>query len=110
MSTRPFFVILSLFFSVAVAAQSTISGQVVDAETQLPLQGASVFAQNTTKGVITDKEGNYRLYLNKGGYELIISFTGFVSQRINVEANEDKKLDVSLKPEDKSMEAVVITG
>ncbi len=110
MSSRSFFIIFALFFSVAVTAQSTISGQVVDAETKLPLQGASVFAQNTTKGVVTDKEGNYRLFLNKGGYELIISFTGFVSERINVEANEDKRLDIALKPEDKSMEAVVITA
>ncbi|HVG15412.1 MAG TPA: carboxypeptidase-like regulatory domain-containing protein, partial [Chitinophagaceae bacterium] len=103
-----FFGILSL--SVNGIAQSTISGQVVDADTKLPLQGASVFAQNTTKGAITDKEGNYRLSLNKGGYELIISFTGFSSQRINVEANEDKRIDIALKPEDKSMEAVVITA
>lgn len=110
MASRTFFVILSLVFSISSLAQSTISGQVVDAETKLPLQGASVFAQNTTKGVITDKEGNYRLFLNKGGYELIISFTGFISQKINVEANEDKQVDITMQPEDKSMEAVVITA
>jgi hypothetical protein len=75
--------------SVISFSQATISGKVIDAETKLPLQGASVFAQNTTKGAITDNEGNYKLFLNKGGYEVIISFTGFVSEVLKLEANED---------------------
>lgn len=98
-----------LFISIVSLAQATISGQVVDADTKLPLEGASVFAQNTTKGVVTDKEGRYRLYLNKGGYELITSYTNYTSKTINVEATEDKEINIELKKEDKSMEAVVIT-
>lgn len=90
-------------------AQATITGQVVDADTKLPLEGASVFAQNTTKGAVTNKEGNYKLYLNKGGYELITTYTGYVNKTINVEANEDKELNIELKKEEKSMDAVVIT-
>src|SRR5688572_10235554 len=102
------FIIFFLFASLISLAQSTITGQVIDADTKLPLEGASVFAQNTTKGVITDKEGNYRLFLNKGGYEVIISYTGFVSKTIAVEASEDKKLDIELKKVEKNMEEVVI--
>ena len=101
---------VTLFASVICLAQSVISGQVVDADTKLPLEGASVFAQNTTKGVITDKEGQYRIALNKGGYELIISFTGYASKTMNVEANEDKQLDIELKKEDKSLSEVVVTA
>ena len=102
------FIIFFLSISFVSLAQSTITGQVIDADTKLPLEGASVFAQNTTKGAITDKEGNYRLFLNKGGYEVIISYTGFVSKTIAVEASEDKKLDIELKKVEKNMEEVVI--
>jgi hypothetical protein len=91
-------------------AQSTITGQVTDAETKLPLQGASVFAQNTTKGAVTDKDGNYSLFLNKGGYELVVSYTGFESHTIKVEANEDKRLDIELKKVEKNMDEVVIVA
>lgn len=101
------FVVL-LLSSFQLLAQSVISGQVVDAETREPLVGASVFAQNTTRGVITDKEGRYRLGLNKGGYELVVSFTGYQGRTINVEANEDKVLDIELKKEDKSIGEVVV--
>jgi hypothetical protein len=97
-----------LLFSLISFSQATITGKVIDAETKLPLQGASVFAQNTTKGVITDNEGNYKLFLNKGGYEVIISFTGFVSEVLKLEANEDKQIDIELKKVEKNMEEVVI--
>jgi hypothetical protein len=111
MKKRPFLLFLSLvLLSFYSFAQSTITGQVTDAETKLPLEGASVFAQNTTKGVITDKEGNYKLYLNKGGYELVISYTGFVSQRIKIEADADKQFNVELKKVEKNMEEVVIVA
>jgi hypothetical protein len=33
----------------------------VDAETAAPLEGASVFAQNTTLGTITAKDGSFAL-------------------------------------------------
>ncbi len=89
-------------------AQAVISGQVLDAETKQPLHGASVFAQNTTLGTITTADGDFRLPLAKGGYELIISFSGYSSQRINVEASEDKTLEVLLQKEDKSLSEVVV--
>jgi hypothetical protein len=110
LKSKLLFLGLFLFFSILSFAQSVITGQVLDAETKLPLEGASVFAQNTTKGVITDKEGNFKLYLNKGGYDVIFSYTGFVSKTVSIEANEDKKIDVELKKIEKNMEEVVIVA
>src|SRR5579875_3529440 len=83
---------IALLLSFPVFAQFTISGQVVDAETKQPLEGASVFAQNTTKGVITNKEGSYQIQLAKGGYELVISYTGYASKLLNIEASGDKHI------------------
>ena len=107
---RIFTFAFTLLLSAICVAQSAISGQVVDADTRLPLEGASVFAQNTTKGVITDKEGHYRIELNKGGYELIISYTGYASQTIATEADGDKQLNIELKKEDKNLGEVVVTA
>ena len=91
------------FFSYA---QFTIRGKVTDAESREPLTGASVFAQNTTKGTTTDSAGNFQLYLDKGGYELVISFTGYETRNINVQDNSE--LNVELKKADNSMSEVVI--
>ena len=101
--TASLFVVLAATF-----AQNAVSGLVVDADTKQPLEGASVFAQNTTLGSITKADGSFKLLLNKGGYEIVISFTGYTSQRTNVEGSENKVLDIQLKKEDNSLSEVVI--
>lgn len=107
---RTCLLVLLTLFGFFGYGQVLISGKVVDAETKAPLEGASVFAQNTTRGVITNKEGDYKIVLNNGGYELVISFTGYSSQTFNVQADENKQIDVELKKEDQSMSEVVITS
>ncbi|RYY38576.1 MAG: carboxypeptidase-like regulatory domain-containing protein [Chitinophagaceae bacterium] len=103
-----FFLHVALLFSFALSAQGLLSGSVTDAESKQPLPGASVFAQNTTVGTVSKPDGTYSLQLGKGGYELVISFTGYEAQRVNVEGNADRTLDIALKKEDKSLTEVVI--
>ncbi|RYZ51735.1 MAG: carboxypeptidase-like regulatory domain-containing protein, partial [Chitinophagaceae bacterium] len=74
---RPLLLLATFIASLFSFAQGTISGTVVDADTKQPLEGASVFAQNTTRGTMTDKDGNFRLHLEKGGYEINVTFTGY---------------------------------
>lgn len=107
---RIIFLFCSFLFTLHALAQGTITGVVTDAETKLPLEGASVFAQNTTLGAVTKNDGSFKLNLSRGGYELVISFTGYVSQRITVEGNGDNALNIHLQKEDKSLSEVVITN
>lgn len=104
---------LLLFFALALSAaafaQGTISGTVKDAESGLPLQGASVFAQNTTKGTISDQEGIFKLYLEKGGYEIVVSFSGYASKTINLaEVTGDRAFNLQLEKSDNTLSEVVI--
>ena len=87
-----------------------ITGKVTDAATGSPMQAASVFAQNTTMGTATDAEGNFTLTLPTGGYDLIITFTGFetISRRISTVDGEDKNIVIAIKRKENSMEDVVI--
>jgi hypothetical protein len=105
---KPSFLLSLILLCMAVQAQVTISGKVIDADTREPLQGASVFAQNTTRGTITDKDGLFKLYLDKGGYELVISFTSYDSKNINVQGTEVEEMTIEMKKADNSMSEVVI--
>jgi hypothetical protein len=96
------------FITLLSMAQGAITGTITDAENGTPLEGASVFAQNTTIGTVSKKDGSYRLTLGKGGYELVVSYTGYESKRLSLEGGEDRTLDFALKKEDKSMTEVVI--
>lgn len=100
--------LLSIFVSTIVFGQFTISGKVVDSTTKEPLFGASVFAQNTTSGTTTNREGEFSLSLKSGGYELIVSFTGYQSREIRISNNDNNPLQIDMTKEEKAMEEVVI--
>jgi len=104
---KPIFLTALLLISFISFAQFTFSGKVIDAETKEPLQGASVFAQNTTRGTTTNSEGNFSLYLEKGGYEIIFSFTGYNTKTINAQGS-DQQLTIELSKADNTMAEVII--
>ena len=109
---RNILLVLALVFGYTVAAQTThyqVSGRVIDAQTQQPLAAASVFAQNTTIGTATDADGKFTLTLPNGGYDLVVSFTGYqVESRRITSAETAAGLQFSLRPKEKELQDVVI--
>ena len=109
---RSLLIIAFLFFATASFSQDThytIRGKVIDKNSRLPLPGASVFAQNTTFGVATNTEGNFTLKLPNGGYELIITFTGYETEVVRItNATAADELAVELRPKEKSLEEVSV--
>ena len=104
------FLLLIGFISISIIseAQFTVSGKVTDAESKEPLLGASVFCQNTTIGRTTNKDGEFELSLKAGGYDLIITYTGYQTKQVRINTNENTKIDIELSKEDKSLGEVVI--
>lgn len=102
------FLLVSLLcgFSFIVNAQFVITGSVLDSTTREPLTPASVFCQNTTLGTVTNKQGEFSISLKSGGYDLIFSYTGYQTQTIRV--TENKKLEILLIKEEKSLGEVVL--
>lgn len=71
------FLLCLIFFQVSLA-QLYIRGVVKDGETNLPLAGASVYINNTTKGVTTDKNGEFQLGpVVPGRYDVVASYVGY---------------------------------
>jgi len=101
-------IFLGLFVSPKAFGQFNVSGKVVDSASTEPLYGASVFCQNTTTGTTTNKQGEFSLSLKSGGYELIISFTGYQTKEIRITNLETAPIQVALVKEEKAMEEVVI--
>jgi hypothetical protein len=90
----------------------TVIGKVWDSETKAPLTNASVFAEHTTLGTVTDKEGNFSLFLPEGGYDLIVTYTGYAAANRRVTVADHSNLVFEMKLQDKVMQevAVVATG
>ncbi len=72
--------------AISFAQQKTflIMGKVVDSATAQPLGGASAYCQNSTYGTTSNNEGLFGLRLPAGGYDLIISYTGYDKKSIRI--------------------------
>ena len=78
MSRSVLFLLFFSFVQNGFSQQFFIRGRVTDVETQLPLKGASVYINNTTKGSTTNDNGDFELGpLQPGRYEVVASFVGY---------------------------------
>lgn len=75
-------------------AQRMIKGRVTDKNGD-PVIGANVVAKGTTVGTITDVDGNYSLSVPEGVSTLIMSYTGYNAQEINLGASN--MVDVAME-------------
>lgn len=106
-----FFLFPLLFIGYFSPAQThyIVTGRVLDKNTKAPLVSASVFAQHTTIGVATDAEGNFRLSVPNGGYDLVVTFTGYETESVRISnASAGENLFIEIQPKEKSMEEVSV--
>lgn len=98
-----------LFHSSIAQSNYSVSGKVLNEVTGTPMAAASVFAQNTTIGTVTDDNGNFKLQLPPGGYELAFTFTGYKTEirRVTM-ADAGETISVSLKEKEKELETIAI--
>ena len=88
-------------------AQYIVQGTITDAQ-QEPLVGATVVATGTTQGTVTDVEGSYRLALDAPPTTLQVSYVGYRTQTVSVDATQNniiQNIALSALP---SLEEVVI--
>jgi hypothetical protein len=105
------FVLFSaLTIPVLFAQNASISGYVRDASSRETLIQATVLAQGTRIGAVTNTNGYYTLTkLNAGSYTLNVSFVGYqsVKKQVTLSANQHLVLDVELALDGATSDVVV---
>ena len=101
--------LLLLFASVSqVWAQAlNLQGKITD-ENGGGLPGVTVILKGTSNGTATDAEGNYSLSVPDANGTLVITFIGYTTQEVPI--NNRTAINVSLKPDIKALEEVVVIG
>ncbi|GHV18880.1 hypothetical protein FACS1894169_15730 [Bacteroidia bacterium] len=100
--------IIMLILPVSLMAQEkSISGRVIDAETNETLVGVSVVIKGTTTGTTTDIDGKFTLQAAPNSI-LVISYVGYVKQEISVGDQSD--IMVQLAENAKLLDEVVVVG
>jgi len=101
------FLVAFLTFLTGYAQQKTITGEVTDAETGEPLPGVTIVVKGTTRGTITNVDGQFSVDVEPG-QTLGFSFIGYTPQEVVV-GTEDV-LSVQLAQSIEALGEVVVIG
>ena len=119
-----FYLLLLLPTVLLAQEQKTISGNVFDANANMPVIGASVYAssaiishktnidgviQGAMLGSTTDFDGNFKFTVSSDIRYIIVSYMGYETQKIDVTKNFTD-LDIILKETSERLNEVIITG
>ena len=89
----------------------TISGNIKDSDTGLPLEFGSVYIKTHSIGTSTDSRGSFQLpNICKGNYHITISHIGCESKQIFVQLTTDTVLNLTMEHSINTLEGVVLSA
>jgi len=102
-----------IFFAQAqVGPTATISGYVVDKNTQKPLSGATVQLSNG-KGKPTDSIGFFRIITSPGTYNLTVTLLNYTEKTISnivLTSGNESTINIEMEPSAKKLDEIVIVN
>lgn len=100
--------LLTLLFVAQVGAQNfDVNGTVLD-NSGFPIPGVNVIVKNTTKGTVTDFDGNFTLADVENGATLTFSYIGYITKEVIVTSAQ--QLTVQLEEDIAKLDEVVVVG
>jgi len=97
---------LAMLLSLSAQAEViNVSGKVTD-ETNSPIVGASVLVKGTSKGTITDLNGEYKISAEKGK-TLVFTYIGYEKKEAKVTGTQ---INVQLSPSTSNLDECVVVG
>jgi len=85
-----------------------ITGRVLDADTNEPLAGVTVFVVGTNVGTTTDLDGRFTLTVPDGSERLAFSYVGYVRQEFTI--GDETEFNVRLSSDVAMLDDVVVVG
>lgn len=109
MNTSTFYLLLILFPLSLMSQNFNIEGVVTAEGVALPF--ANVYLEDTTKGAVTNNEGQFTISnVTLGTYTIVASFTGFKTERKQIKVlNKDITINFNLSPTER-LDEIVVTG
>ena len=106
---RKFLALAFFLTSATIFAQTTLTGKVVEAETNIPIPGVNIGIKGTTQGTVTDFDGNFSLESDSAEGVLVFSYVGFASQELPFNGTTNVGT-IALEPSALGLDEVVITS
>ncbi len=106
---KMYFALAAFLMTVTAFSQGSITGTVLDGDSNTPLPGATVMVKGTTNGTSTDFDGNFTINTNAESGTLVVSYIGFNSKQIAFTSTGSVG-SIVLEPNAEELEGVVVVG
>lgn len=91
-----------------IVQKGRVTGTITDAMTNEPLIGVNISIEGTTKGVISDINGNYSINVDEENASLLFSYIGYATVKIPI--GDKITINVPLVPNVTNLNEVVVVG
>ena len=105
-----FLVVLLSALSGFAQEKFTLSGTIIDANSNETLIGVNVVIPELKTGVTTNEYGFYSITLPKGNYTVQISYLGYQTIEESISLNQNIKNNFNLYSNETALKEVIITG
>lgn len=103
------FLLIATLWSIAVQAQRTAHGLVLD-QTAEPLIGGTVKVYGAATMAKTDEKGRFTISLGKGESTLVFEYAGFITQMVELTTARTDDMKVVLQPNGPVVGDFVVTA
>lgn len=108
---RMYLTLAAMLWSQWALSQNRIQGTIQDAETGIPLPGATIMLEGTNKGTVSDREGSFEMAgLASGEWNLVVSYVGYEAGSYLVRLPQERPLEIRLEPATLTTEAFIVSG
>jgi len=102
------FIFFLLNLSLNAQKKYTLSGYVLDSQSNELIIGSSVIVEELNIGTITNSYGFFSITIKEGNYNIIIQNLGFKDNTQNINLNKNLSLNIYLTEEVESLNEVVV--
>ena len=99
-----------MLLPIVAMAQRVVTGTVVDANTEQPLIGASLYWKNTTAGTTTSVDGTFSIRRVSGFETLVVDYLGYDILELEMSNKDENIVTIKLTPSAVDIDEVVIEG
>ena len=89
--------------------QTVLEGFIVD-ESDSPLQGATIFAEELNAGTTTDEEGYFRISMAQGEHRIIVRYIGMETKIVRIRIHSADTLQITLAEQEQDLEEIIVEG
>jgi|GEM_PF-3244989 len=100
---------IGIFISIPLWSQLNISGKVIDSDTRLPIEYATIFNVTSKTGLFTTEKGNFRIAINQND-TLEVSCVGYKTMRLSNLNQKNNEFSISLDPLSRALQEVVVSN